>query len=184
MNLFLLDIAYSALLILVFVAIGYCLFYEKRVGVSPTPVLPWVRRRALNMALAHTDRNAAYNVADLGCGWGGLMTALVRKYPRAHVTGYEVSYPPYLASILRTFARRRLRVVRRDFMEQDLSAYDIVFCYLSHRHMLALRPKLAALKPGSIVVSCSFPIPEWTPTAQDTVKGIVPIPVFLYRVAG
>lgn len=179
------DSLYCAALILLFLVIATCLWQEKSLRISATPTLPWVKRRALALLRAHTDADKAYQIADLGCGWGGILLSLAKLYPNAHLTGYEASLWPYWASRLKAaIIGRRLTVLRQDFFRLSLAEYDIIFCYLSPYHMDQLRPQLAALAPGSIVISNAFPIPGWEPTASDMVGGIVKIPIFLYRIAG
>jgi len=178
-----LDLAYCIILILFFVVVLSCLWQEKRARISPTPVLPWVRRRALALLKDHPPDQEVLNVCDLGCGWGGVLTALAKRYPRARVAGYETSFWPYVFSAAHAaFSGGRIVISRADFFAADLSTFDVVFCYLSPYHMGALKPKLSTLKPGSVVVSCSFAIPGWKCAAMETVKGLVDIPVFLYRI--
>lgn len=52
------------------------------------------------------------------------------------------------------------------FWAIDLAPYDLVFAYLSPQPMVALWLKVRAeMRPGSVFVSHSFPVPEVPPGA-------------------
>lgn len=177
MNLF--DSSYALFLLLIFAGIGVSLIYEKKAHISPTPVLPIVRRKAMDL-LKNMDISAR-EIVDLGSGWGGMSLKLANTYPNAHVTGYEISPVPYGFSRLRTLFSKQITITREDFFKKDLGNADIVTCYLSPYHMEKLKSGLADLKKGSVVVSCSFPIEGWEAERTETVRGIfVEIPVYLY----
>jgi hypothetical protein len=177
------DWIYSLVLLTAFAVVLSGLWHEKKAGISPTPVLSWVRRRAVRMLKGQIDPGKVHEVADLGCGWGGMTGILASTYPQAHITGYEISPFPYYASKLRSlFFGKRISIRHDNFFERNLSDCDVVFCYLSPQHMEKLKPQLLGLKPGSLVLSCSFPILGWAPIAQEKVWSLVNIPVFLYRI--
>lgn len=178
------DLIQSCVILAAIALALLCTWYEKKAGIVPAPVLPWVRWAAIRLLQKHVGDHKVQKIGELGCGWGGMVKLLARRFPQAHITGYEISPAPYVISRLRTcFMRKRVTITRRDFFTDDLSRYDLIFCYLSPRHMEKLKPQLATLKPGSLIVSCSFPIPGWTPLDSVTVWSLVRIPVCLYRVA-
>lgn len=179
-----LSVLHSVLLLLFILIVLVCFFYEGKARISPTPVLPWVRRRALGMVPDRFSCDGVYRIADLGCGWGAFISALARRFRVADITGYEISPFPYAVSFVKSlFLGRRVRVVRRSFFDDDLSGYDLVMCYLSPYHMEALKPQLLGLKPGSAVVSCSFAIPGWEPVRTEEVWSLfVKVPVYMYEI--
>ncbi len=159
------------------------LFYEGKAAISPTPVLPWVRRKALSLLSKCDQPTSILKIADLGCGWGGMIGQLQKKYPTAKITGYEISPCPYYFSKFRFgLSGDQIAIKRNDFFKEGLSDYDVVFCYLSPSHMEKLKPILLKLKKGSLVVSCSFPIQGWEPIAATTVWSLVKVPVCVYRI--
>lgn len=89
------ETVYSVFMILIFAIIGTSLIYEKKARISPTPVLPNVRKKALGLIPEKFHRTEKYKIADLGCGWGGLLMALSRKFPESSITGYELSPWPF-----------------------------------------------------------------------------------------
>lgn len=176
------DTIYSVFVIFVFLVIGISLIYEKKAHISPSPVLPHVRLKALTLLPPHFKADGAYRIGDLGCGWGGLLMKLSRLFPKASVTGYEISPFPFLLSWLRSsLFSNNVSAHRSDFFKADISAFDIVFCYLSPWHMNQLKSQFFQMKPGSVIISCSFPIEGWEAERTDSVKSLfVSIPVFLY----
>ncbi len=99
---------------------------------------------------------------DIGSGLGGLILHLAALRKDCSFTGVELAPLPWLLSVLRaSAARSRGRFVRGDYENLDLSSYDIVFAYLSPAAMPALWEKARAeMRPGTLLLSCEFPIPE------------------------
>jgi hypothetical protein len=175
------TVVYCILTTLFIVVAVASLIDEKRARISPTPTLPAVSRAALKLVALYTHPAKIGHVAELGCGWGGMLLALARAFPHSILTGYELAFWPRLTSRLRTYTRRRrIRVTRRNFFTDDLARFDLVYCYLSPWHMAELKPKLEATRPGTVIVSNAFAIPGWTPAAVEYVEGLVRIPVFVY----
>jgi trans-aconitate methyltransferase len=175
------ETLYSISLILLLSIILCTLLYERVTKISASPVMPWVLTKALARLRRHKTKDKAYNIVDLGAGWGGSTLRLKKAFPNAYVTGHELSPWPYLIAKARTCWRTDVCISRQDFFEKDLSHYDIVYCYLSIRHMKKLRPQLGTLKPGSVILSCSFPIKDWTPVESLVVKGAIDVPIYIYK---
>jgi hypothetical protein len=96
-------------------------------------------------------------VYELGSGWGSLVIALARAFPKAHIRGIEMSPLPYCVSRIRTRSMPNVRLRRGNFYDCDLTDAQAVTCYL----MIKPMPKLAGfldrmLTPGTPVVSLSF----------------------------
>jgi hypothetical protein len=96
-------------------------------------------------------------VYELGSGWGSLLIALARAFPKAQIRGIEMSPVPYWISRIRTRNMPNVLLRRGNFYDCDLTDAQAVTCYL----MIKPMPKLAAfldrmLAPGTPVVSLSF----------------------------
>jgi hypothetical protein len=167
----------QALIMLVVLAfIGLLQWQSYSNKVPPTPS----RRDVRAAALALLDGANPKTIIDLGSGWGGMAVRLSAVFPHAKVIGYEGSWLPYIWS--RLFAGRGITFKRADFYKTSLSGADIIYCYLTPWHMEKLVSKFdVELKAGTLVVSASFPILGRTPLKQAIIKGIVDIPVYLYR---
>lgn len=157
------------------------LIQERSARISPTPTLPAVSRAAFRLIARHTNPGRIHHIAELGCGWGGILIRLSRLFPKAELTGYEMAFWPRLVSRARTLLHRdQIRVIGPDFFKENLDHFDLVYCYLSPRHMRELIPQLRAMKSGTFIVSNAFAIPDWTPVAVEHTRGMIKIPVYLY----
>lgn len=176
-----LDLATLAVLLLAGLSI---LAWTLITGVPPMPTPRPVRRAMLDMIPART-RPAV--VHELGCGWGHLAFALARRYPEARVVAWELSPLPWaVARLLSPLARHRnLRVRYGNFMKHDLGEADLVACYLMPGSMPRLQAKLAAeLKPGAVVVSGCFAMPDWRPDDVRVLPEAMNAWVYRYRAPG
>ena len=110
-------------------------------------------------------------ILDLGCGLGGVIAALKRARPECEVHGVELAPLPLLVSRWRAW-RTGCRVERRDLMSVDLSAYDVVYAFLSPAPMPALWTKVKReMRPGSLFVSLAFPVPGTVPHEVISISG-------------
>lgn len=101
-------------------------------------------------------------VIDLGSGLGGTVTALARARPDARILGLETAPVPYALSRLRltVAGKANAAIVWRDLWKEDLSRFDVVYCFLSPAPMPALWEKARAeMRPGSLLISNSFEVP-------------------------
>lgn len=98
-------------------------------------------------------------VLDLGAGTGTVLAYLARR-PGIVVEGVEHAWLPWLLARLRLL-RRDARVWRGDLMRWPLAGYDVVYAFLSPAAMPSLwRKAKAEMRPGSLFVSNSFPVPD------------------------
>ena len=90
---------------------------------------------------------------------------------------------PWLFMKLRIFlcGPRNIRLVRRNFLNDDLSRASLIVCYLYPGAMEKLSSKLVMeLKPSARVISNTFEIPSWTPTAIQRLEDVMCPEVFIY----
>lgn len=103
-------------------------------------------------------------VLDIGCGDGGLLRRLARTRPDCEFVGIEHAPLTWLWARLRASGRPNLHIRYGDFWKQPLAAYDLVYAFLSPVPMADLWTKAKEeMRPGSLLVSNSFPIPDLTP---------------------
>ena len=104
------------------------------------------------------------SVVDLGAGTGGLLRRLALARPEAHFTGIEHAPLPYLAARLNARGLANLAIRRSDLWREPLGEQDAVFVFLSPSVMPRLWEKARAeMRPGSLLVSSSFPVPDIVP---------------------
>ncbi|NOY99728.1 MAG: methyltransferase domain-containing protein [Chloroflexi bacterium] len=162
-------------------AAAVALLYGLWVVIPVLHGLPWIPtgreriRRALEMARVRPGEI----VYDLGAGDGRVLVMAAREFG-AQAVGIEASPLHCAVAWLRALfsgSLSRVRVRRGNFFRADLRDADVVFAYLTSRHVLRLQPQLERqLRPGTRVVTISFDFPDWQPAAFDK-KDLI----FLYR---
>lgn len=127
-------------------------------------------------------RTAGVRACDLGAGLGGPLAGLARIRPDAQITGVEASPLPWLACRLRCGSRRNARAVFGDIFAHDLQGYDLVYVFLSPAPMPRLWAKATAeMRPGTLLVSNTFAIPEVIPEQIIKLPGRADAQLFVYR---
>ena len=95
---------------------------------------------------------------DLGCGLGGPLAKVATSRPDARLAGVEAAPLNWLIARIRLMGRADVQL--DSLWEADLSECDVVYAYLSPAPMARLWQKVQAeMKPGSLFVSNSFPVP-------------------------
>ncbi len=107
-------------------------------------------------------------VVDLGSGDGRIPIIAAQKYG---ARGVGIELDPRLVELSWRIANEaevasRVRFIVGDLFTADLSEATVVTAYTSPSIMKLLLPKLAALKPGTRIVSHQFPMPGWPPDRQ------------------
>ena len=96
---------------------------------------------------------------DLGSGLGGLLVCLAERRPDSSFVGVESAPLLYVLAWLRTrfFPRPNLTLRYRNFWKEDLSDFDVVYCFLSDAPMNDLLTKARGeLRPGALLISNTF----------------------------
>ncbi len=125
------------------------------------------------------------SVADLGCGTGGLLAYLARARPDCRFEGVETAPLPWLLAWLGTRTLPNCRISRDDFWHQSLARHDLVYVFLSPVPMPRLWQKAKAeMRPGSLLVSNSFPVPGVEADQVITLPDRRATQLFLYRMSG
>ncbi len=174
----------SYLLLILFMLIVFVsLFYEKKTHIPPVPTLPWVKKKILQLLLKHSNKDAPLKIAELGSGWGGVTFQLAKKFPNAHVTGFEISpFPYWYSKIRQTLSHKKVNFTKNSFYDVNLSDFDVIICYLSPQHMAWLKDKFEdELKSDTLIISNAFPILDWPTIDEDETNIFVKIPVFVYK---
>ena len=175
----------------VFMGVAGSLFLLKALyGLSIALVLPATRgalyvataRRRIAAVLAALDLQPGDRLVDLGCGDGRVLRSAVRRCA-LRAEGYELNPLAYALARLLCLGKGSITLHRQNFWQADLSAADVVFCYLFPDVMAPLARKLCReLKTGSTVVSCNFPLPGWVPELVLRPGGaLINDPVYIYR---
>src|SRR5918999_2440955 len=133
----------------------------------PTPER--VIRRMLQMA----DTTSRDVVIDLGAG-DGRIPIYAAKHFGARAVGVELE--ANLVRLARETASAQgvshlASFVQQDLFDADLSGATVIALYISPGVMTRLRPRLAALRPGTRIVSHFFMLDDWEPDETIRVEG-------------
>jgi precorrin-6B methylase 2 len=142
----------------------------------PTP------NEVVDMMLKMAAVTKADTVYDLGCGDGRIVVTAAQKYG-ARGVGIDID-PQRVAeaneNVKNGKVADRVKIIRGDLFEADISAATVVTLYLLTDLNLKLRPKLMRdLNPGTRVVSHAFNMGDWKPERQASVGGTS---VYLWRI--
>jgi len=104
-------------------------------------------------------------VLDLGSGDGRIVLTAAKRFG---ARGMGVEIVPELVEKSRAAARamnleQRAHFREQDLFKTDLSTASVITMYLLPEVNLQLRPKLAALRPGTRIVSHDWDLAEWEP---------------------
>jgi hypothetical protein len=164
-----------------------CEYYTLKTGVPTVASFPAARHKITGLLREHYAARAAgqtYTIIDLGSGGGQLCQKIARALPQAHVIGIELSYLPWLRSVLsqRLFGPRNARFLRVDFWSYNCAGADAVVLFLTGNILDRVSDKLRCeLKPGAIIVTNDMKLSGgWTPIADDS-AGLLKTPVLVYR---
>lgn len=150
----------------------YWTTFRTQVPYYPSRLPVWQKVSALTHQY-QAQYGANIQVMEIGSGLGGFSRYIAKTHPDAKVEGVEVAPLPWLVSRLLGFWHRTAsRCYLDNYNQLNFADYNIVFAYLSPAAMPALWQKAAQeLKPGCLLISLEFPIPDLTPTqhiAADT----------------
>jgi hypothetical protein len=120
--------------------------------------------RMLEMAMP----TAADKVYDLGAGDGKIVIAAAKQFGAA---GVGIEYDADLVKHARCLAAAegvgdRVAFIQGDIFETDFSDATVVALYLTPPVNQRLLPRFLAMKPGTRIVSYSFPIGDWEPESH------------------
>jgi len=170
-----------------------------RLGISPMPSSHGARQamldlcdealqKCINQAINKPNSNVGddgqLRIYELGSGWGNMLVALARRYPQHIIVGFELSFVPWLVSIvwLKLLRLNNVSVHRQDFFKVDLSSAKLALCYLYPQGMVKLQAKLTE-EAGSLnyLISHHFALPHYEPIKTLRIKDIYQAPVYLYK---
>lgn len=111
-------------------------------------------------------------VIDLGSGDGRLVIAAAKRGARA----LGIEYNPDMVDLAKRNASAAgvadvTQFVKADIFESDFSRASVISLFLLPELNLKLRPKILDLKPGTRIVSNTFPMGDWTPDETADVQG-------------
>jgi len=132
--------------------------------------------------IAIVERENAETFADLGAGIGSVAAPLAQRC-FVQVDAWERAPLPWLITAWRCRKLPNAAAKRASLWHCDLARYDAVFAFLSPAVMAELGGKVRReMRPGSLFISSSFPVPAWQPESVIQVKDRRGTRLFCYRV--
>lgn len=120
---------------------------------------------------------------DLGAGIGSTLVPLADHLPEHRFTGCENAPLTWAVGRLLSVARPNLDWRWGDLWQADLADCDVAYAFLSPAPMPRLWEKIRAeMRPGTLFVSNSFPVPDVAPERIIDVDCSPPRPLYCYRV--
>ncbi|MGR9012241.1 MAG: hypothetical protein ACU83U_01215 [Gammaproteobacteria bacterium] len=127
------------------------------------------------------EQEHANAFAELGAGIGSVAAPLAR-HQSIRVDAWECAPLPWLIASHRCRKLPNASVKRASLWVCDLGGYDVVFAFLSPAVMVKLGEKVRReMRPGSLFISSSFPIPSWEPESIITIADKRSTKLFCYR---
>jgi len=151
---------------------------------TQVPLFLTNRRTAAAVAALLPPRRLS--ILDIGSGTGAVLRPLARARPDCRLRGIESSWAPHWIACWRSRGMPNLAFERGDFFAAPWSQYDVVYAFLSPVPMPRVWAKaVAEMKPGSLLVSNSFPVPGIEPAQVVDVDDRRATRLYCYRpVAG
>jgi SAM-dependent methyltransferase len=119
---------------------------------------------------------------DLGAGVGSVLGPLARQRPDARFSGVENAPATWAFGRLRMAGLTNCDWRWGDIWQTRLSAYDVVYAFLSPVPMAALWEKAQReMRPGTLFISNSFPVPDVAAERVIEVDDARQTQLFCYR---
>lgn len=143
------------------------------------------RQTALALAelLPAPSEGRRIRCADLGAGLGSLLRPLAEARPDVHFIGVENAPLTWLGGRMLTLGQPNLEWHWGNLWRAPLANCDLVYAFLSPVPMPELWQKAKSeMKPGSLFVSNSFPVPGIAPDSVVAVDDARQTQLFCYRI--
>lgn len=124
-----------------------------------------IKTKMIGKMIKMAEIKPGERVVDLGSGDGRILIEAAKKYPHATYLGYEID--PFLVKksrriIKKNKLRNKITILRKNYLKEDLSKYDVIFVFLIPYQMNRLEKKLKAeVKVGARIISYGYRFNHW-----------------------
>lgn len=133
---------------------------------------PWVPtwKKDIDRITELAQLKPGESFVELGCGNARICRGIRKAHADVEITGVELSLLQYLVALAQnTVSRSAIQMRLQNAFKHDLSQHDVVYVFLMPETYEKIRPKFEQeLKPGSRVISYTWPIPGWEPAQVST----------------
>lgn len=147
------------------------------------PTTSKVKTDMLNEARFLLQQNKKMTVVDLGSGTGTLLLPLAKEFPHHRFIGYE--WDPILIKISRKKAKglNNIKFEQKDFMRENLSDVDVVFCFVLKCQGEDVGAKLAAeINKKAVVIAEKFELKHLREIKRISSRTLwIPFKIFVYK---
>jgi hypothetical protein len=122
--------------------------------------------------LAASSIRAPFVIYELGCGRARFLRIAEKSFPGVKLIGVENLASLYFANKIRLkLGFSKIKLLKKDFLEINLQAADLIYCYLNNETMKKLGDKFKKeCREGTQIISRSFKIPQLIPEKTITIK--------------
>lgn len=98
-------------------------------------------------------------IADFGCGTGDLISDIAQKYPKAEITGIEISKAQFDEAVAKTGDNPNVTLINTDVLNCGLKdgGFDLCYCRYLLEHVpdpvAVVKEMLRVVKPGGFVTA-------------------------------
>lgn len=131
-------------------------------GNTPTITTP---SKSIKKIVDNLDLEKGETLVDFGCGFGGFLQKVSKRFPETHFVGLENSLLAFLVSKVRfVFSAKNVDVKFMSFFDYDLSNIDHIYLWIFVKDLDKLKEKFEKeLKRGARVYLLDFPFTEKEP---------------------
>lgn len=168
----------AVLLLFLLLCLISIIIYTLKIGISPMPSSQKTRIEILNQLKNSSNEN----IIDLGSGFGFLSIFLARKLPEKTIIAYEISFVPWLVSIVlkKIFNIKNLKIYRKNYLKENLHNSTLV-CYLFPKGMELLEDKLFDECINTEIISNTFAFRNIKARDIIYVNDLYKTPIYKYQ---
>ncbi len=123
------------------------------------------RQTALDTILENISPQPNQVIYELGSSSAKFLRMVEKKFSDVKLIGLEYSPIPFLISkLFLRLKNSRVEIRFQNMFKVSLQEADLIYCYLLPGMMVKLGEKIhAECRPGTILVSYTFSVPNWRP---------------------
>lgn len=166
------------LLTFLLIIVCFIVIASLKIGISPMPSSKASQKIILEYLKQLNNSNT---IIDLGSGFGTLSIYLAVNFPNRKIIGYELSFFPWLISIIlkKLLRLKNLHFYKKDFLKENIKDATLV-CYLYFEGMKRLENKLFEDSINTVIISNTFSFLNIKHKKKVYTNNLYQTPIYLY----